>query len=62
MSKKKVRSGEPENDRNRKENAAEANRELNEDFYGEEENSPPPLYINNNTPAIDVDGNKKRDE
>lgn len=40
----------------------QANSDLNEKFYseGQSEDSVPPLYVNNNTPAIDVTKKKDR--
>lgn len=40
----------------------QANSELNDEFYseGQSEDSIPPLYVNNNTPAIEVTKKKDR--
>lgn len=41
---------------------SQANAELNDEFYGEESSadSAPPLYVNNNTPAVEVTKKKDR--
>ncbi|AQQ54674.1 hypothetical protein [Planococcus lenghuensis] len=41
---------------------SQANADLNDEFYsgGQSDDSIPPLYVNNNTPAIDVTKKKDR--